>query len=121
MRPLRQHPSAAPMARARCLLTLAMLGLLAGQLPAAHAAAPTPAAAPLSEQERALHVLNRLAYGPRPGDLEEVERMGVKRYIDQQLHPERIPLPAQLQASLAALPGLQMTPAQLFVDYGPPS
>nr|WP_309985538.1 DUF1800 domain-containing protein [Herbaspirillum seropedicae] len=121
MRPLRQHPSAAPMARARCLLTLALLGLLAGQLPAAHGAAPTPAAAPLSEQERALHVLNRLAYGPRPGDLEEVERMGVKRYIDQQLHPERIPLPAQLQASLEALPGLQMTPAQLFVDYGPPS
>ncbi|MFX5817109.1 DUF1800 family protein, partial [Acinetobacter baumannii] len=72
-------------------------------------------------QERALHVLNRLAYGPRPGDLEQVERLGVKRYIDQQLHPERIPLPDDLQARLAALPGLQMTPAQLFVDYGPPS
>ncbi|MCP3656448.1 MAG: DUF1800 domain-containing protein [Herbaspirillum sp.] len=98
-----------------------MLALVACTLGQAQAAGPTSASAPLSEQERALHVLNRLAYGPRPGDLEQVERMGVKRYIDQQLHPERIPLPDDLQARLAALPGLQMTPAQLFVDYGPPS
>ncbi|MBP0596589.1 DUF1800 domain-containing protein [Herbaspirillum sp. LeCh32-8] len=86
----------------------------------AHAAEPA-AGAPLTQQERALHVLNRLGYGPRPGDLAEVQQMGVKRYIDQQLHPERIPLPQDLQARLAALPALQMTPSQLFVDYGPPS
>ncbi|ALU90318.1 hypothetical protein Hrubri_3155 [Herbaspirillum rubrisubalbicans M1] len=104
---------------ARLLLTLALLITACGQAQAATAAGP--ASAPLSEQERALHVLNRLGYGPRPGDLEQVEHMGVKRYIDQQLHPERIPLPAELQASLAALPGLQMTTSQLFVDYGPPS
>ena len=77
--------------------------------------------ADLSPQERALHVLDRLAYGPRPGDLEQVEKIGVNRYIDQQLHPDRIPLPPDLQARLDTLPGLQMTPAQLFVDYGPPS
>ncbi len=120
MRPLRQliHPILGSVRARRALL----LVLLAGSLDLARAATLGAAtAAPLSEQERALHVLNRLAYGPRPGDLEQVERMGVKRYIEQQLHPERIPLPADLQARLAALPGLQMTPAQLFVDYGPPS
>ncbi|WP_050466100.1 DUF1800 domain-containing protein [Herbaspirillum chlorophenolicum] len=112
MRPFRQaiRPAMLPATlRQRCLLVLL----------ACCAASAT--GADLSPQERALHVLDRLAYGPRPGDLEQVEKMGAKRYIELQLHPERIPLPQDLQAQLAALPGLQMTPAQLFVDYGPPS
>jgi uncharacterized protein (DUF1800 family) len=37
-----------------------------------------------------VHVLNRLGYGPRPGDVERVRKMGLEAYIDQQLHPERI-------------------------------
>ena len=40
---------------------------------------------------RALHVLNRLTYGPRPGDVDRVVAMGVDKFIDQQLHPEQIP------------------------------
>ncbi|HEV7240064.1 MAG TPA: DUF1800 domain-containing protein [Thermoanaerobaculia bacterium] len=47
------------------------------------------AAAP-SERERAEHALNRLSFGARPGDLERVTRIGVDRWIDEQLHPERI-------------------------------
>jgi uncharacterized protein (DUF1800 family) len=43
-----------------------------------------------NEQKRAVHALNRLAFGPRPGDVEQVMAMGVDRWIDQQLHPERI-------------------------------
>jgi uncharacterized protein (DUF1800 family) len=38
----------------------------------------------------AWRVLNRLAYGPRPGDLERVREMGVHAYVDEQLAPERI-------------------------------
>ena len=46
----------------------------------------------LSGQAQAItHVLNRIGYGPRPGDVERVKAMGLQRYIDQQLHPERIP------------------------------
>src|SRR5437762_2909657 len=37
------------------------------------------------------HVLNRVAFGPRAGDVERVREMGLQRYIDAQLHPERIP------------------------------
>ena len=37
------------------------------------------------------HVLNRLAFGPRPGDYDRVRQMGVDAWIEQQLHPERIP------------------------------
>ena len=37
-----------------------------------------------------VHVLNRIAFGPRPGDVERVQALGLQRYIDEQLHPERI-------------------------------
>jgi uncharacterized protein (DUF1800 family) len=36
------------------------------------------------------HALNRLAYGPRPGDVERVQQMGLAAWIDQQLHPDAI-------------------------------
>ncbi|HVG24445.1 MAG TPA: DUF1800 domain-containing protein [Thermoanaerobaculia bacterium] len=48
------------------------------------------AATPTTERQRAEHALNRLAFGARPGDVERVARMGVDRWIEQQLHPERI-------------------------------
>src|SRR4051812_2441455 len=38
----------------------------------------------------ALHVLNRVTFGPRPGDLARIRQLGVDHFIDQQLHPERI-------------------------------
>jgi len=45
----------------------------------------------LSGDERIVHVLNRLSYGPRPGDVGQVRELGVYRYIIRQLYPERIP------------------------------
>jgi uncharacterized protein (DUF1800 family) len=36
------------------------------------------------------HLLNRIAFGPRPGDVERVRTIGIDRYVDEQLHPERI-------------------------------
>ena len=36
------------------------------------------------------HVLNRLTFGPRPGDVDKVRAMGLASWIDQQLHPERV-------------------------------
>jgi hypothetical protein len=46
---------------------------------------------PLSNERLAVRVLNRLAYGPGPGDLETMHRIGVDAWIRQQLHPTRIP------------------------------
>jgi uncharacterized protein (DUF1800 family) len=65
----------------------------------------TPAlhAAPLAPEQQAVHVLNRLAFGPRPGEVERVQRMGVQKYIDEQLHPETIPMPAALTERLDKL------------------
>ena len=70
--------------------------LLAGFFFAPRLAAQTTTAAsanaplPLSEDQRIIHVLSRLGYGPRPGDIERVEAMGVEAYIDEQLRPAEI-------------------------------
>jgi uncharacterized protein (DUF1800 family) len=53
-------------------------------------ASATQPARQLTAHEQAVHVLNRLAFGPRPGDIERVKAIGVDRWIEQQLHPERI-------------------------------
>src|SRR5207237_10022136 len=47
-------------------------------------------AAPLTPRDSALHALNRLAYGPRPGEIERVARAGVLRWIEAQLAPDQI-------------------------------
>ena len=49
-------------------------------------------AAPLAGDQATVHVLNRLAYGPRPGDIERVRQSGVQAYIDEQLNPPALPL-----------------------------
>jgi uncharacterized protein (DUF1800 family) len=57
----------------------------------------------LSAEQRALHVLNRLGYGPKPGDVQRVLAVGIPSYIDAQLHPEKIPLPADYAQRVDAL------------------
>ncbi|HEV3114822.1 MAG TPA: DUF1800 domain-containing protein [Candidatus Binataceae bacterium] len=76
-------------------------------------------AAQIPPAQRPIHVLNRLAFGPGPGDLERVNEIGVQRYIQEQLHPELIPVPAALQSQLDALDTLRMTPVELFMAYRP--
>ncbi|HZI21572.1 MAG TPA: DUF1800 family protein, partial [Gemmatimonadales bacterium] len=46
--------------------------------------------AALTPRDSAFHALNRLAYGPRPGEIARVAAGGVLRWIDQQLAPEKI-------------------------------
>jgi uncharacterized protein (DUF1800 family) len=53
---------------------------------------PAPAAPPaLTRTDSAVHALNRLAFGPRPGDVDRVARQGVMRWIEAQLAPQRLP------------------------------
>ena len=44
----------------------------------------------IADDQKILQALNRLTFGPRPGDAQEVKSMGLKKWIDQQLHPESI-------------------------------
>ena len=70
--------------------------------------------------ERPLHALNRVAFGPRPGELERVRAIDAERYIDQQLDPESIPIPHDLIARVAAFETLRMTPVELFMRFREP-
>jgi uncharacterized protein (DUF1800 family) len=73
----------------------------------------------LTEDQAVLHALNRLGYGPRPGDVERVKRMGLEKWIDRQLHPESID-DSKLQARLQTLPVLAMSAQTLLSDYPQP-
>ena len=57
------------------------------------------------------HVLNRVAFGPRAGDVDRVKRIGLERYIDEQLHPDRIP--DRAIPRVAALESLTMSARDL--------
>ncbi len=92
--------------------------------PADKAAPPTagdaikrsPAAHPLTEDEKIVHVLNRLGFGPRPGDVAKVKAMGLSRYIDMQLRPESIDDSA-VDRQLAGYAQLQLSGEQLDEEY----
>src|SRR5213082_1515460 len=73
----------------------------------------------LSPDEAILHALNRLAYGPRPGDVERVRQMGLAKWIEQQLNPNSIDDRA-LDARLADYPTLRMSTAKLIDEYPQP-
>ena len=73
----------------------------------------------MDEHKRALHALNRLAFGPRPGDVERVASMGVDKWIDQQLHPEKID-DHTLDARLVAFRTLHMDTRLIVENFPPP-
>src|SRR6185436_2792584 len=73
----------------------------------------------LSEDQRILHVLNRLGFGARPGDVERVKSMGVEKYIEQQLNPDKIDDSAS-EAKLQNLETLRMSTAELYEKYPQP-
>lgn len=69
-----------------------------------------------NEQKRAVHALNRLTFGPRPGEMQQVIAMGVDRWIDLQLHPEKI-ADNEINTRLAALRTLHMSTKEIFEDF----
>ena len=75
---------------------------------------------PLTGDEKILQALNRLTFGPRSGDLEAVKAMGLKKWIDRQLHPERIAESSLLDAKLKTLDSLEMSGSELVRNYPTP-
>jgi uncharacterized protein (DUF1800 family) len=75
---------------------------------------------PLTQRERALQMLDRFTFGPRPGDVDRLLALGPDKWFEQQLNPEAIKDPA-LDRRLADFPTLNMTPQQallVFPDRG---
>src|SRR5437868_4514358 len=75
----------------------------------------------LSAEERALHALNRLGYGPRPADAAAIAEEGAQRWLDrflaEQLEPRRLPQPAALAERLAGLEVLTLSQGELLGRY----
>ena len=124
----------------RATATALLLGAFTGALPAGIAAqpveqavtgagarrttpAPPPAAAPSEREQTAdqqvLHALNRLGFGPRPGDVTRVRQMGVDAWIGAQLQPDRLSDSAG-EALAAAYPALALPLPALMAEYQPP-
>jgi uncharacterized protein (DUF1800 family) len=74
----------------------------------------------LTEDEAILHALNRLGYGPRPGDIERVRQMGLEKWVEQQLHPESLDDSA-LDERVEKYPTLKMSSQKLLDKYPPPN
>jgi uncharacterized protein (DUF1800 family) len=74
----------------------------------------------LTDEQRIVHVLNRLGFGARPGDVERVKAMGLENYINQQLAPEKID-DSLAQSKIQDLGVLKMSTAELYEKYPQPN
>ncbi|NEP77364.1 MAG: DUF1800 domain-containing protein [Okeania sp. SIO3B3] len=69
---------------------------------------------------QAIHVLNRLSFGPRPGDIEQVKSMGINNYIQSQLRPETIRESPKVTQKMAKLTNFYLAPTELYKKTVPP-
>jgi uncharacterized protein (DUF1800 family) len=73
----------------------------------------------MDDSKRAMHALQRLTFGPRPGDAERVAAMGVDKWIDLQLHPGKID-DSSLEARLSGFRTLRMDTREIVENFPPP-
>lgn len=101
--------------RAFALILLFLLILGAGTT-----GSSSPATLPaLNDEQKITHVLNRLGFGVRPGDVERVQRLGLQKYIDQQLNPGSIDDSAA-ERRIEPLGSIGMTIPEIFENYPDP-
>jgi uncharacterized protein (DUF1800 family) len=74
----------------------------------------------IARNDRAVQALNRLTFGARPGDAEQVRKTGIKKWIELQLHPERIPENPVLAEKLKPFDTLGMPSDELVRSYPAP-
>jgi uncharacterized protein (DUF1800 family) len=87
--------------------------------PSAAASSLADTRIPVGPNHRILHVLNRLTFGPRPGDIEAVKAMGLEAYIQHQLHPASIREADSVQSVVPYYDALRLDPLRLYQNYGP--
>ncbi len=71
--------------------------------------------------ENVVHVLDRLTFGPKPGDVEAVKKMGVDKFIKRQLKAESIDEDPKIQEFVNNSPALTLSPTQLYTQFGQPA
>jgi uncharacterized protein (DUF1800 family) len=74
----------------------------------------------LGQEQRLRHALDRLTFGPGPGDRAHIQDIGLNKWLAAQLHPEKTPESAVLQAKLAPFESLRMNIRDEYLHYPPP-
>jgi uncharacterized protein (DUF1800 family) len=95
----------------RLILTVAAVALTAN--------ATDPFDQRLNSDRQIVQALNRLTFGPRPGDVEEVRRVGLTKWMELQLHPEQIAENPVLNDRLKPLESLRLTLPNVVAKYTP--
>ena len=84
------------------------------------AADTKPSLKALTEDQKIIHVLNRVGFGARPGDVEKVRAIGLQKYIDQQLNAAAID-DSVAQGKVKDLEVFNMSTAEVFAKYPNPA
>ena len=79
-----------------------------------------PAAAFPNNDRTVVHVLNRVGFGPRPGDVEKVRSVGLQTFIDLQLRPEWIP-DASIEARLSGFSTPHLSSRDIAEQFAQPA
>src|SRR5262245_53003749 len=85
----------------------------------AQAPSQSDAAKKLTEEQKVAHLLDRVTFGARPGDVERVMKLGWEKYLDEQLRPERISDQA-VEQRLKNIESIHLSSAELAKNYPPP-
>jgi len=103
----------------RAIAFAAMFALSLGSLNPVGAQKAEPANR-MGEEQRILHVLNRLGFGARPGDVARVRAIGIERYIEEQLTPQKIN-DVVADSKVKNIPSLQLSTSEIFAKYPQPN
>ncbi|QEE29131.1 DUF1800 domain-containing protein [Terriglobus albidus] len=105
----------------RTLCSAALCGVLLCQPLLAERSVSNKAktAGTIAAQDRARYALSRFTFGPRPGEIEAVEKTGLDRWFDQQLHPEKLDDTAML-IRLDQYPAMKLSTAELMRRFPSP-
>src|SRR6516165_5971846 len=101
------------------LLCISASWLIAGQKKSKTEKPAADIPAPMEDDKRIVHALNRFTFGVRPGDVERVRATGLDKWFDQQLHPDKIDDSAK-EARLASFRTLGMNTREMVENFPPP-
>src|ERR1044071_552976 len=103
------------------VVLLSAAALVAGDKSSKSKRPATSSAAPMQmdDDKRIVHTLNRFTFGVRPGDVERVRAMGLDKWFDEQLHPEKIDDGA-VESRLAPFRTLKMSTREMVENFPPP-
>ncbi|HSE34215.1 MAG TPA: DUF1800 domain-containing protein [Pyrinomonadaceae bacterium] len=121
MRTFNNLPSQSPKSVRAAVAVVALAAILSGSVSRSSSFAGTDKSSKkkLTEEQRIVHVLNRLGFGARPGDIERVKSIGVENYVNQQLAPDKIS-DAVAEDKVKVLTSLTMSTAELYEKYPQP-